>query len=136
MTPLPQRMIQDMQLRNLAVSTQKQYIHYVAGFAKYFGKNPEILDIEAVRQYQLYLLNERKLSPESVSQFVSAVKFLYLTTLEMPWKKDYFPHVRRPYKLPVVLSQEEVLAFFDLVRILFRKQVVVETNFRVQGVRG
>jgi integrase/recombinase XerD len=113
MTPLRQRMIDDMQLRNLAASTQRQYIAYVAGFAKYFGKSPEDLDLEAVRQYQLYLLNERKLSPESVNQYVNSIQFLYLITLEMPWTNEYFPRVRRAHKLPVVLSQEEVLAYFD-----------------------
>jgi len=113
MTPLRQRMIEDMQLRNLAARTQKNYIAHVAGFAKYFGTSPDELDIEAVRQYQLYLLNQRKLSPESVNQYISSVKFLYLITLEMPWTSEYFPRVRRPHKLPVVLSQEEVLAFFD-----------------------
>ena len=113
MTPLRQRMIEDMQLRNLTPETQRNYVHHVAAFAKYFGKSPEALDIEAVRQYQLYLLNERKLSPESINQYISSVKFLYQTTLEMPWTNEYFPRVRRPHKLPVVLSQEEVLAFFD-----------------------
>ncbi len=113
MTPLRQRMIEDMQLRNLTPETQRNYVHHVAAFARYFGKSPEILDIEAVRQYQLYLLNERKLSPETINQYISSVKFLYLTTLEMPWTEEYFPRVRRPHKLPIVLSQEEVLAFFD-----------------------
>ena len=113
MTPLRKRMTEDMQMRNLAPETQKNYIHHVAGFAKYFGKSPELLDLEAVRQYQLYLLNERKLSPETINQCMSAVQFLYLTTLEMPWTSEYFPRIRRPHKLPVVLSQEEVLAFFD-----------------------
>lgn len=113
MTPLRQRMIEDMQLRNLTPETQRNYVHHVAGFAKYFNKSPEVLDIEAVRQYQLYLLNERKLSPEAINQFISSVKFLYLNTLEMPWTDEYFPRVRRPYKLPIVLSQEEVLEFFD-----------------------
>jgi site-specific recombinase XerD len=108
-------MIEDMQLRNLTPETQRNYVHHVAGFAKYFGQSPEVLDIEAVRQYQLYLLNERKLSPETINQYISSVKFLYLITLEMPWTDEYFPHVRRPHKLPVVLSQEEVLAFFDHV---------------------
>jgi site-specific recombinase XerD len=108
-------MIEDMQLRNLAAGTQKHYISLVAGFAKYFGTSPENLDIEAVRQYQLYLLNERKLSPDAVNQCVSALKFLYLTTLEMPWTNEYFPRARRPHKLLVVLSQKEVLAFFDHV---------------------
>jgi integrase/recombinase XerD len=106
-------MIDDRQLRHLAASTQRQYIAHVAGFAKYFVKSPEELDIEAVRQYQLHLLNDRKLSPEAVNQYISAVKFLYLITLEMPWTDEYFPRVKRPYKLPVVLSQEEVMQFFD-----------------------
>ena len=113
MTALRQRMIADMQLRGLTPETQQNYIHHVAGFARYFGRSPEQLDIEAVRQYQLYLLNERKLSPETINQYISAIKFLYLTTLEMPWTDEYFPRIRRAHKLPVVLSQEEVLAFFD-----------------------
>ncbi len=115
MTPLRQRMIDDMQLRNLAVRTQTQYVAQIAAFAKYFGASPEILDIEAIRQYQLYLLNDRKISPDAVGQFTSAVKFLYLVTLEMPWSNEYFPRARCPRKLPVVLSYEEVLAFFDHV---------------------
>jgi site-specific recombinase XerD len=106
-------MLEDMQLRNLTPGTQKNYIHHVASFAKYFGRSPELLDIEAVRQYQLYLLNQRKLSPETINQYISSVKFLYLITLEMPWTDEYFPRIRRPHKLPIVLSQEEVLAFFD-----------------------
>ena len=113
MTPLRQRMIEDMQLRNLTPETQRNYVHHVANFAKYFGQSPDLLDLEAIRQYQLYLLNERKLSPETVNQYISSVKFLYLTTLEMPWTDEYFPRVRRPHKLPVALSQEEVMHFFD-----------------------
>ena len=64
MTPLRQRFIEDMQLRNFAPSTQSNYVHHVAAFAAYFHRSPEQLDIEAVRQYQLYLLNERKLCPK------------------------------------------------------------------------
>jgi site-specific recombinase XerD len=117
-TELRQRMIEDMQLRNLTPATQRNYIHYVADFAKYFGVSPEKLDLEAVREYELYLLNERKLSPESINTFVTAVKFLYLQTLEMPWGNEQFPRVRRPHKLPVVLSQEELMVFFDYIPTL------------------
>ena len=74
MTPLRQRMIEDMCIRNFASTTQRSYIHYVAEFAKYFNRSPQELDLEAVRQYQLYLTQERKLSPESVNTFVSAVQ--------------------------------------------------------------
>jgi len=115
MTPLRQRMTEDMQLRNFTSATQKNYLHHVTGFADYFNQSPQNLDLEATRQYQLHLLNERKLSPETMNQCMSAIKFLYLTTLEMPWTDEYFPRIRRAHKLPVVLSCEEVLAFFDHV---------------------
>lgn len=126
MTPLRQRMIEDLQLRNFAAGTQKQYIAHVAAFARYFGTSPENLDIEAIRQYQLYLLNDRKLSPDAVGQYISAVKFLYLVTLEMPWTNEYFPRARCPRKLPVVLSHEELLAFFDNIpSIKYRAALMV-----------
>jgi integrase/recombinase XerD len=125
MTPLRQRMIEDMQLRNLAPTTQRQYIHYVAGLAKYFQISPEQLDLEDLRQYMLYLVNDRKLAPESINTFVTASKFLYLTTLEMPWGDEQFPRVRRPHKLPVVLSQEEVVQFLDHVPSLKYRAVLM-----------
>jgi integrase/recombinase XerD len=78
MTPLRQRMIEDMRIRNFAATTERSYIHYVAQFAKYFDLSPDKLDLEAVRQYQLFLTQDRNLSPESVNTFVSAAQFLYL----------------------------------------------------------
>ena len=107
-TPLRTRMIEDMKLRGFAPGTVRGYVHHIEHYAKYFWLSPEKLDLEAVRQFELYLLEERKLSPESINQFVSAAKFLYLTTLEMPWGQENFPRVRRPYRLPVVLSMEEM----------------------------
>ena len=89
--------------------------HYVAEFAKYFNRSPEELDLEAVRQYQVYLAQDRKLSPQSINTFVSAVQFLYLTTLEMPWEAKDFPRARLEQKLPVVLAPDEVQTFFDHV---------------------
>jgi integrase/recombinase XerD len=118
MTPLRQRFIEDMQLRGLAPTTQRSYIHYVAAFAQFYHTSPEHLDLEAVRQYELHLLHEKKLSPESINSFVSAVQFLYLVTLEMPWGKECFPRVRRPDKVPVVLSKEEVNRFLEHVGCL------------------
>src|ERR1022692_546676 len=115
MTPLRRQFTEDMQLRGLAPTTQRSYLHYVEDFAKFYNVSPARLDLEAVRQYELYLLNERKLSPESINAFVAAVQFLYLDTLEMPWGKECFPRVRRAHKLPVVLSPEEVARFFEYV---------------------
>lgn len=115
MTPLRQRMIEDMQIRNFAQTTQRSYTHYVADYAKYFNRSPKDLDLEAVRQYQLYLAQERKLSPQSINTFVSAVQLVYLITLEMPWDKHDFPRARLEEKLPVVLAPDEVQRFLDYV---------------------
>ena len=125
MTPLRQRMLEDMQLRNFAPATQKQYIHYVADFAKYFRTSPDHLDLEDIRQYMLHLTNDRRLSPESINTFVTASKFLYLQTLEMPWGDEQFPRVRRPHRLPVVLSQEEVVHFFEYIPSLKYRAVLM-----------
>jgi integrase/recombinase XerD len=115
MTPLRRRFIEDMQLRGLAPTTQRSYIHYVAGLALHYRVSPEELDMDAVHQYELHLIHERKLSPESINTFVSAVEFLYVNTLDMPWPKEFFPRLKRPLRLPVVLSPEEVVRFFEAV---------------------
>ena len=125
MTPLRQRMIEDMCIRNFATTTQRSYVHYVAEFAKYFNRNPQELDLEAIRQYQLYLTQERKLSPQSINTFVSAVQFLYLTTLEMPWEKHDFPRARLELKLPVVLAPDEVQRFLDHVTGIKHRAVLL-----------
>jgi integrase/recombinase XerD len=112
MTELRQRMIEDMQLRNLAPATQRNYILRVARFARFYGLSPEHPDLEDIRQFHLHLLTDLNCSAEAVNQSLSALKFVYLQTLEMPWSDDHFPRARRAHKLPVILRQEEVVAFF------------------------
>jgi integrase/recombinase XerD len=126
MTPLRQRFIEDMQLRGLTPATQRNYIHHVATFAKYFDESPANLNLEAVREYQLHLINERKLSPHSVNCFTAALQMLYTVTLEMPWGSEYFPRVRTPRSLPVVLSREEITRFFEHIpSIKYRAALMV-----------
>ena len=62
MTSLRRRMIEDMQIRNLAVNTQKSYVQQVSLFAQYFQKSPDLLGPEHIRAYQVYLTNEKKLT--------------------------------------------------------------------------
>jgi site-specific recombinase XerD len=78
-----------------------------------------------VRQYQLHLLHEKKLSPESINTFTSAVQFLYLNTLEMPWEKSNFIRMRVGSKLPVVLSPDEVAQYFEYVPSLKYRTVLM-----------
>lgn len=126
MTALRQRMIEDMQLRKLAESTQYRYLHYVTDFARHFGVSPERLDLEAIRQYTLVLINEAHLAAESVNGFLAAVKFLYRVTLEMPWREEDFPPRQPvPPQVPTVLSAEEVQQFLAAVPGIKNRTVVM-----------
>jgi len=117
MTPLRLRMLQDMQLRNFSAGTQRSYIHYVAGFATHFGVSPDRLGLDHVRNYQLHLIEQKQLSPQSINCFVAAAKFLYTVTLDMPWSEEGFPRLKVPEKLSFVLSVAEVEQFFAYIGI-------------------
>ena len=84
MTSLRQRFIEDMQIRNLAVNTQRSYVEQVSRFARRFHKSPELLGPEQIRAYQIYLTNEKKLATGSITIAISALRFLYGVAL----KKD------------------------------------------------
>lgn len=117
MTYLRQRMIEDMQVRNLSPHTQSSYVQQVSLFARHFGKSPEILSPEDIRTYQLYLTNERKLAPSSILTAVASLRFLYKVTLHREWTfEDIIPAPKKPQTLPVVLSPEEVLQFLSCVQ--------------------
>jgi len=113
MTPLRKRFIEDLQLRNFSPGTQRNYVHHVAKFAAHFGRSPEQLDLEAVRQYQLYLLKEGALSTSTINTCTSAISFLYRVTLNKPWSKQDFTRPRVERKLPIVPGPEEVRRLFD-----------------------
>jgi len=117
MTPLHQRMlIEDMQLRNLSPHTQSTYVLQVSLFARYFGKPPDQLGPEEIRCYQVYLTNEKKLAPGSILIAVAALRFLYKITLHKDWTlADIIPAPKKPQKLPIVLSPEEVRYFLSCV---------------------
>ena len=117
MTTLRERMIEDMRIRNLAPNTQISYLQQVSLFARYFAKSPNVLGREEIRAYQVYLTEEKKLSPRSITIAVSALRFLYKVTLRREWNlEEIIPAPKQPQKLPVILSPEEVLEFLSCVR--------------------
>ena len=117
MTTLRERMIEDMRIRNLAPNTQISYLQQVSLFARYFAKSPNVLGREEIRAYQVYLTEEKKLSPRSITIAVSALRFLYKVTLRREWNlEEIIPAPKQPQKLPVILSPEEVLEFLSCIR--------------------
>lgn len=115
MTSLRQRMLEDMSIRNLTDNTKLSYIQQVGLYAKYFHRSPDLLGPQEVREYQVYLTMTRKLSASSISTATSALRFLYRVTLKQHWSPDDIPMPKKPFKLPVVLSPEEVMHFLDCV---------------------
>ena len=85
MTPLRRRMLEDMQLRGLAARTQESYLAAVQQLAVHFGKSPDGLTEEEVRQYFLYLRNDKQVAPNTANVALHAVKCLYVHTLQRPW---------------------------------------------------
>ena len=115
MTPLRQRMIQDMQLRTFAPGTVSVYVNCIARFARHFGKSPAALGREQIRSFQVYLIQEKKLDPSTITVAVSAIRFLYKVTLRRQWNFDeIIPAPKRPRRLPCsasVRNGENVLPF-------------------------
>ena len=133
MTPLRQRMLQDMGIRNLAVNTQLAYVQQISAFARHFDRSPEALGPEQVRAYQVHLLEERKLAAGSLSVVAAALRFLYKITLRRPWNDDDIPMPKRPLKLPIVLSPEEVVRF--LACVASTKHRTILTTIYASGLR-
>ena len=115
-TPLRRRMIEDMEIRNLALNTQKSYVEHVARFAGHFHVSPDKLGPEEIRAYQVHLTHEKALAPSSIIVAVSALRFLYGVTLRRDWAFNIaIPAPQLPQKLPVILSPGEVAHFLSCV---------------------
>ena len=117
-------MIEDLRIRNYAKNTIKTYVHAVSSFAKYFGRSPEELNEEHIREYQLYLVDEKKASWSVFNQSVSALRFLCRKTLKKDWAMEQIPFPRRKKRLPEVLSFEEVSKLFSCVRTVMSRTIL------------
>lgn len=134
MTPLRQRMIEDMQVRNLSPHTQSSYVQQVSRFAEHFRKSPVELCPEDIRSYQVYLSKTKKLAPGSIHIAVAALRFLYKITLKREWTfEEVLPLPKKPQKLPTILSPGEVLQLLGCVPSI--KQRAILTVCYTAGLR-
>jgi site-specific recombinase XerD len=139
MTPLKQRMLDDLRIRNYAPSTVECYTRSVAEFAKHFNKSPEHLGPEEIRKWQLYLRNEKKVKLSSYIQAICGLRFLYRNTLNRKIDIDRIPLPRYEQKLPAILSKAEVKAVLEAPRSLGDRAILATmygAGLRVSEVTG
>jgi integrase/recombinase XerD len=106
-SPLRQRMIEDMRMRKLSPKTQSAYIRSVRQFARYLRRSPDTASIEDLRNYQLHLVDSGT-SPISLNAAITGLKFFFGVTLDRGAMMAKMQHVFVPRTLPIVLSREEV----------------------------
>lgn len=112
MTQLRKRMIEDMQLRRFSVNTQESYVRAVFGLARYYRKSPDQINGNQLKNYVLFLTNDRNLKWSSVNIITAGLRFLYTET---PGRKDMalsIPPRKTPKRLPEILSKSELLLLF------------------------
>jgi integrase/recombinase XerD len=125
MTQLRKTMLEELQRRHYSDRTAKTYIRIVRDFAAYFHRPPDQLGPEHIRQYQAYLFHSKKLSPATASQYVSALRFLFIKTLRRHFLTEHIPFPKSPRRLPVVLSVEEVTRLIDAARNLYHRTLLM-----------
>jgi site-specific recombinase XerD len=115
-SPLRQRMLEDMDLRGFSVKTQMSYVRSVRALSRYCGRSPDKLSDEEIRRYFVHLKVERKLARQTVTIALCGIKFFYETTLKRDFSLTGVPVPKRQKKLPVVLSTGEVRSILGKVR--------------------
>lgn len=112
MTPLRQRMLDALVLRGMALRTQESYIDAVSRLARHYGRSPDTLRAEQVREFLLHLLRDRQRSRSTVNQYGCAYRFLYGTVLGLDGQAFHIPLGIAPQRLPEILSREEIARLF------------------------
>jgi len=133
MTPLRQRMLDELRLRNYADTTVERYLDAVKNFARYFHRSPDRLGREQIREYLLHLVKDRNAAPSTVQIHRAAIRFLYVKTLGRQWFDEQVARTRRRPGLPTVLSAEEITRILDRTTNL--KHWTMIATFYATGLR-
>ena len=127
MEKLKEQMRVDLQLSGIKPKTQIDYLREVDNLARYFNRSPADLGEAELKEYMLYLINERHLSEGTFRFYVAALKFLYRTTLKREWVVEKIRHPKRKKKLPIVLDLSEIESLFSVTRNLKHKAILMLT---------
>ena len=111
-SPLRQRMIEDMNVRKLGAATQRNYIRAVKILSDFLGRSPATATAEDLRRFQVHQ-SEAGAQPSVMNNTVTALRFFLRVTLDRPEMGRHLTLVRQPRKLPNVLSEEEVVRLLE-----------------------
>jgi site-specific recombinase XerD len=118
-------MLEELERRNYSQSTTRAYLRTIEDLARYFKRPPDQLEPEHIRQYQAYLFRERKLASNTVNQRTGALRFFFITVLKKPWSVAETPYPRQNFRLPKILSQEQVAKLIDAATTPFYQTILM-----------
>jgi site-specific recombinase XerD len=118
-------MLEELQRRNFSEDTIRHYIRTVEDFARHFNRPPDRLGLRHIREYQAELFQKRKLSSGTVTYRLAALRFFYIKTLKKAWSVAETPYPKKNYRLPTILSQEEVARLIDAAGTPFHRTLLM-----------
>jgi integrase/recombinase XerD len=124
-TPLRQKMTDELVRRNYSEGTKRAYLRSVESFAKHFHRRPDQLGPEQIREYVAHLFEVRQLSSSSVTQHVAALRFFYVKTFRNTWSVEDTPYPKREKSLPLILSVEEVSRLIDAAETPYHRTLLM-----------
>ena len=118
-------MDRELRIRGLAENTRTSYLEKMRCFVRHFMRPPDQLTPEEVKQYQLFLTKERRVTWSTFNVHVCAIRFFYREVLRVPWDVEHIPYQRTGKRLPVVLSGEEVVALLVAATNLKHRAIIM-----------
>src|SRR5437773_11831982 len=125
MTQLRKRMLEELPRRKYSPNSIRPYLYAVEDFARYFGKSPDKLGQEHLRQYQLHLVNGRNLTVETIGGRISALRFFFVKVLRRPYREIDLVYPKRPERLPIILSKEEVARLIESANSSYHRVILM-----------
>lgn len=127
MSKLREKMIRDMQLRNLSPNTQKSYVTAVAGLAKHYRRSPDQIRPEEIQDYLIFLLTIRKLATGSCQTIIIGLRFFYTVTLGEDRARVPLPPIKGSRRLPEILSGNELERIFAVTKNVKHRVLLMTT---------
>jgi site-specific recombinase XerD len=124
-THLKKMMLEELQRRNYSQNTTRSYLQIVRDFARHFKRPPDQLGPDEIRQYQVHLIQERKMGVRTVGHCTAALRFFFVKTLKRHYPVEEVPYPKQPRRLPIVLSQEEAVALINSAKNLYHRAMLM-----------